>query len=73
MLTRKDGEPIVPTEVRLFQSPDDQSIRVVFLFSKDDAISLDDEDVELVTRLVDYEVKNKFKLADMVFRGQLEL
>jgi len=72
-LKRKDGEPIVPAEVRLFQSTDDQLIRVVFMFPKDDAITLDDEEVELVTRLVQSEVKKKFKLKDMMFLGQLEL
>ena len=72
-LRRKDREPIVPEDVRLFQNADDGMIRVIFLFPKDDLITLDDKDVELVTRLIDSEVKKKFKLEDMVFRDQLEL
>ena len=45
----------------------------MFLFPKTDVITLDDKDVELVTRLGNDEVKKKFKLADMVFGGQLAL
>lgn len=72
-LRRKDQEPIVPEDVRLFQNADDGMIRVIFLFPKTDLIALDDKDVELVTRLVESEVKKKFKLGDMVFQDQLEL
>ena len=73
MLKRKDSEPIVPEEVRLFQNAGDRSLSVIFLFPKTDVITLDDREVELITRLIDSEVKKKFKLADMVFRDQLEL
>ena len=73
MLKRKDSEPIVPEDVRLFQNADDRSLSVIFLFPKTDVITLDDREVELITRLIDSEVKKKFKLADMVFRDQLEL
>lgn len=72
-LRRKDQEPIVPEDVRLFQNADDGMIRIIFLFRKTDLITLDDKDVELVTRLVESEVKKKFKLEDMVFQNQLEL
>lgn len=72
-LRRKNQAPIVPEDVRLFQNADDGMIRIIFLFPKTDVIELDDKDVELVTRLVDSEVKKKFKLEDMVFQDQLEL
>lgn len=72
-LRRKDQEPIVPEDVRMFQNADDGLIRIIFLFPKTDLITLDDKDVELVTRLVESEVKKKFKLEDMVFQDQLEL
>jgi hypothetical protein len=72
-LRRKDRQPIVPEDVRLFQNADDGLIRVIFLFPKSDVITSDDKDVELVTRLVDSEVKKKFKLENMVFQNQLEL
>jgi len=64
---------ISPEQVRLFQDSMDQSIRVVFLFPRTDAITLDDKDVELVTKLAGVDLKKKFKLADMLFRDQLAL
>ena len=73
MLKRKDKEPIAPDDIRLFQDARDQSIRVVFLFPKTDAITLDDKDVEVITKLGDVDVKKKFKLADMMFRDELAL
>ncbi|MEE2963092.1 MAG: hypothetical protein VX427_02935 [Acidobacteriota bacterium] len=66
-------EPIVPEDVRLFQNADDGMIRVIFLFPKADVITPDDKDVELVTRLIDSEVKKTFKLEDMMFNGTLAL
>ena len=72
-LRRKDREPIVPEDVRLFQNADDGMIRVIFLFPKADVITPDDKDVELVTRLIDSEVKKTFKLEDMMFNGTLAL
>ena len=48
-------------------------IVVVFAFPKTDAILLEDKDVELVTKLGQYDVKRKFNLKDMVFHGKLEL
>ena len=38
-----------------------------------DVITLDDKDVEFVTKLGGVDVKKKFKLADMVFGDQLAL
>ena len=72
MLKRKGQEPIAPEDIRLFRDAD-QSIRIVYLFPKTDVITLDDKDVEFVTKLSGVDVKKKFKLADMVFGGQLAL
>jgi hypothetical protein len=48
-------------------------IVVVFAFPKTDAILVDDKDVEFVTKLGQFDVKKKFNLKDMVFKGKLEL
>ena len=73
MLARKGKAPIAPTSVRLFQETQSRLISIAFLFPKTDAITLDDQDVELITKLGNAEVKKTFKLADMVFGGQLAL
>ena len=72
MLKRKNKEPIAPESIRLFKDAD-ETIRMVALFPKTDAITLDDKDVEFITKLVTIDLKKKFKLADMVFGDQLEL
>ena len=45
----------------------------MYRFPKTDAITLDDRDVEFVTKLSGIDVKKKFKLKDMVFDDQLAL
>ena len=72
-LERKNGEPIVLENVHLFEDSRDHTLTVVFFFPKTDAITLDDEEIELVTDLGRSPLKKKFKLADMVFHGQLTL
>jgi hypothetical protein len=42
---------------------------VVFAFPKTDAITLEDKDVEFVTKLGQVEIKEKFNLKDMVYHG----
>ena len=73
MLLRKDKAPIAPVDVRLFQSAQTQSLTLVMQFPKTDPITLDDKDVEVVTKLGVDEIKKKFKLSDMVLDGQLAL
>ena len=73
MLGRKGSAPIAPESVRLFQDTQSQLISVEFLFPKTDAITLDDRDVEVITRLGNADVKKTFKLADMVFGDKLAL
>ena len=73
MLARKGKAPIAPVDVRLFRVEQTQSLTLVFQFPKTDAITLDDKDVEVITKLGTDEVKKKFKLSDMVFDDQLEL
>ena len=71
MLARKDKAPIAPVDVRLFQSA--QTLTLVIQFPRTDPITLDDKDVEFITKLGTDEIKKKFKLADMVFADQLAL
>ncbi len=73
MLLRKDKAPIAPVDVRLFNSAETQSLTLVIQFPRTDPITLDDKDVEVVTKLGADEIKKKFKLSDMVFAGQLAL
>ena len=73
MLKRKNQEPITPEEVRIFGDGAEQSVRIMFRFPKTDAITLDDKDVEFITKLGDTDVKKKFKLKDMIFGDQLAL
>ena len=49
------------------------TLTVVFGFPRTDPITLDDKDVEFVTTLGTPEVKQKFKLKDLVVNGELEL
>jgi hypothetical protein len=74
---------IAPEDVRVLSVPawtlgrwfkdGDQLVRVEFLFPKTSAIVLDDKEVEFSTKLGDVELTKKFKLADMMVRGQLAL
>ncbi len=73
MLVRKGKAPIAPKSVRLFQDSQSRLIKVVFLFPKNDVITLDDLDVEVITKLGNAEVRTVFTLADMMFADQLAL
>lgn len=46
---------------------------VVFAFPKTEAITLEDKEVELVSRIGQYNLKKKFKLKDMVVDGELAI
>lgn len=72
-LLRKGKAPIAPVDVRLFNSAQTQSLTLVMQFPRTDPITLDDKDVEVVTKLGVDEIKKKFKLSDMVFAGELAL
>ena len=73
VLLRKDRTPIAPVDIRLFNSAETQSLTLVVQFPRTDPITLDDKDVEFITKLGADEIKKKFKLSDMVFAGQLAL
>ena len=46
---------------------------LVYLFPRDDAITLADDEVEFVTEVAEASIKRKFELEDMVVNGQLQL
>jgi hypothetical protein len=49
------------------------TLTLVFAFSRATPIVLDDKEVEFVTTIGTLEIKQKFKLKDLVVNGQLEL
>jgi hypothetical protein len=52
----------------------DQSIRVMFMFPRDNPLTLDDREVEFITKLgSEIEIKRKFRLRDMQVDGRLLL
>jgi hypothetical protein len=74
MLRRGDKAPIAPANVQLFRNEADQSVLVEFKFPKTEALTMDDADVEFVTTLgTTNEIRERFKLDEMVFADQLAL
>lgn len=64
-LKRRDKDPIAPIDIGLLRD-EDQSIRVMFMFPRTDPITLDEREVEFITKLgPDTEIKRKFRLRDM--------
>jgi hypothetical protein len=73
MLKIKDREPIAPADIGFFRESE-QTMQIVYQFPKSDAITMDDKEVEFISKLgPDNEIKKKFKLKDMMFAGQLAL
>jgi hypothetical protein len=69
---RRDGKPDIHAG-ELTAERTQVGLVLVATFPRTDPIALEDKDVEFVTKLNDLEVKKKFKLKDMVFKGKLEL
>lgn len=73
MLKRDDKDPIEPIDIG-FLREGDQSIRVMFMFPRNDPITLDDREVEFSTKLGSItEINRKFRLRDMQIDGRLLL
>ncbi|HIN10152.1 MAG TPA: hypothetical protein EYM63_00880 [Acidobacteria bacterium] len=70
-LERKGKSPIVPAQAQPQRA--ERGVTIVYLFPKDDAIVLEDKEVEFITEVGDVTIKKKFTLEDMVFNDQLEL
>jgi hypothetical protein len=67
----KGAEPLKPNDIQ-FQS-NQQSLTIFFAFPRDRQISLDDKEVEFQAEIGPLKLKRKFKLADMVRDGKLDL
>ena len=67
-----DRNPIVVEDARAFVE-NEETVSIEYLFSREHAITLDDRNVEFVTKVGPIEVKKKFKLEDMVFADELSL
>ena len=68
-LNRKDRPTLFAEKVER----DKDGSTILFTFPRTNPISLDDKEVEFVTRYGPMEIKHKFKLKDMVYQGKLEL
>ncbi len=66
-IIRKGKSPMMPAEVKLTNGA------VVFLFSREIPITLDDKEIEFVTKLGPLEFRRKFRLKEMVYEGELAL
>jgi hypothetical protein len=69
-LARKEKDPIAAASA---QKVNGEPGAVAFLFPKTDAITLEDKEVEFVSKVGRLEVKRKFKLKDMMIGDKLEL
>ena len=76
-LRRNNKPPIALMDIGVQQAPASEKspafLVVVFGFPRTDAITVEDKDVEFVTKLGQVDIKKKFNLKDMVFHGRLEL
>ena len=70
-LKRENADPISPNDIEVYLH--NESVVVLCYFPRTDPITLEDKDVEFITKLGPMEIKKKFKLEDMMFAGQLAL
>jgi hypothetical protein len=71
-LKSKRKEPIKPADIRIVPESQ-QTVRVEFVFPRSNAITLDDKEIEFVTKMGAADITKKFGLAEMVVRGRLAL
>ena len=71
VLHRKKKDPIAAASVEVL--PRDQYVEIFMFFPREEAIALEDKDVELRTQVGPFKIKRKFKLKKMVFNDKLEL
>ena len=70
-LEPNDKPPILADDVLLDRQQG--GLLLLVAFPKTDPLTLEDRDVEFMTKLGDFSIKKKFRLRDMVFQGGLEL
>lgn len=70
-LNRMNREPIRPVDIRLVS--DEDVLTIEFRFPRTEPITIDDREVQFVTKLGEANVRQTFKLRDMMFAGKLAL
>ena len=70
-LERRGKPPILSLQAG--PQPEGDGVALLYLFPRDDAITLEDEEIEFVTEVAGTSIKRKFELDDMVVNGRLEL
>ena len=70
-LERPGKRPILP--VQAAAEPEGNGAVILYLFPRDDAITLADEEVEFVTEIAEARIERTFELEEMVFNGRLEI
>ena len=70
-ILRKDKETLRAADVQMFTR--EKFVGLVFAFPKSDPIVAEDKEVEFAMKMGPLEFKKKFKLADMMYGGKLEL
>ena len=70
-LRRDNGKAIAPYNVEVVEQG--ELSMLVWYFPRHDAITLEDDEVEFVTKLGDTEIRRSFQLEDMLFEGLLAL
>lgn len=69
-LSWKGHEGLHPDQIT---APKEGQTAWIYGFPKTHAIELEDKEVEFVTKRGPMEIKKKFKLKDMIFKGELAL
>ncbi len=67
----KGKEPLKPERVE--GRAQQNSVTLYYFFPRTDPITIEDNDVRFVFKLTNVEIKQKFKLKDMMFNGELAL
>lgn len=70
-LQRKGKQPILAEKLQIV--PQEKTVDLYILFPRADAISIEDKEVEFVCKMPRSDVKQKFKLKDMMFQDKLAL
>lgn len=70
-LSSAKSSAIKPSQIQI--SPPGRQMEVLFVFPRDKAFTLDDQEVDFTTKLGTSNLKYKFKLKDMVVNGKLEM
>ena len=67
----KGSEPLKPERVE--GRAEQNSVTLYYFFPRTDPITIEDTNVQFVFKLTNVEIKQRFKLKDMMFDGQLAL